>query len=99
MTEVPKAFHPRPRSVHDLLFAPGSRGVLIANSDTVHSERSERDHSGYGPLLYCSSLKRKRCCTSCRTVCPPRFAGRNRASASAVRTDSVKRGWSLPRRP
>lgn len=32
MTESPRAIHPRPRSVRDLLFAPTSRGVLIAAS-------------------------------------------------------------------
>lgn len=32
MTEAPRAIHPRPRSVHDLLFAPTTRGVLIAAS-------------------------------------------------------------------
>jgi hypothetical protein len=32
MTGAPRAIHPRPRSVHDLLFAPATRGVLIAAS-------------------------------------------------------------------
>ncbi|MDX6259897.1 MAG: hypothetical protein QOH84_1585 [Kribbellaceae bacterium] len=32
MTEAPRAIHPRPRSVHELLFAPNTRGVLIAAS-------------------------------------------------------------------
>jgi hypothetical protein len=32
MTEVPRAIRPRPRSVQDLLFAPSTRGVLIAAS-------------------------------------------------------------------
>ena len=40
MTEVPKAFHPHPRSVHDLLFAPGSRGVLIATSRDPDAKRT-----------------------------------------------------------
>ncbi|HEY3556008.1 MAG TPA: aminoglycoside phosphotransferase family protein [Kribbella sp.] len=40
MTEAPKAFHPRPRSVHDLLFAPGSRGVLIALSRDPDAKRT-----------------------------------------------------------
>jgi hypothetical protein len=40
MTEVPKAFHPHPRSMHDLLFAPGSRGVLIATSRDPDAKRT-----------------------------------------------------------
>ncbi|NUR99587.1 MAG: aminoglycoside phosphotransferase family protein [Kribbellaceae bacterium] len=40
MTEAPKAFQPRPRSVHDLLFAPGSRGVLIATSKDPDAKRT-----------------------------------------------------------
>ncbi|GAA3121615.1 hypothetical protein JOF29_006654 [Kribbella aluminosa] len=40
MTEASKAFQPRPRSVHDLLFAPGSRGVLIATSKDPDAKRT-----------------------------------------------------------
>ncbi|WP_328993365.1 aminoglycoside phosphotransferase family protein [Kribbella sp. NBC_01245] len=32
MTEAPRAIHPRPRSVRDLLLAPATRGVLLATS-------------------------------------------------------------------
>jgi len=32
VTEAPRAIHPRPRSVRELLFAPATRGVLIAAS-------------------------------------------------------------------
>jgi hypothetical protein len=32
MTDTPLAIQPRPRSVHDVLFAPSTRGVLIAAS-------------------------------------------------------------------
>ncbi len=39
MTEVPK-LHTRPRSVHDLLFAPGSRGVLMATSRDPDAKRT-----------------------------------------------------------
>ncbi|GAA1601656.1 hypothetical protein GCM10009804_67780 [Kribbella hippodromi] len=40
MTEVSNAFHPHARSVHDLLFAPGSRGVLIATSRDPDAKRT-----------------------------------------------------------
>ena len=40
MTELPRPFTPHPRSVHDLLFAPGSRGVLIATSRDPDAKRT-----------------------------------------------------------
>ena len=40
MTEAAKMLHPRPRSVHDLLFAPGSCGVLIATSRDPDAKRT-----------------------------------------------------------
>jgi len=39
--------------------------------------------------------KLNRCSTSWRTARPPRVAGRNRISPSAVRTDSLNSGSSL----
>ena len=40
MSEAPRAIHPRPRTVHDLLFAPGTRGVLIAASRDPDAKRT-----------------------------------------------------------
>ena len=40
MTELPRPFSPHPRSVHELLFAPGSRGVLIATSRDPDAKRT-----------------------------------------------------------
>jgi hypothetical protein len=40
MTELPRPFSPHPRSVHELLFAPGSRGVLIATSRGPDAKRT-----------------------------------------------------------